>query len=82
MKLRFDADLPYQRDAIETTLAVFDGQPSASCRLQRRRRTTSACTFKNIFGEGELEEGATTEDYSAVQQEGKRRVKVWKNFRG
>ena len=31
--------------------------------------------FKNIYAEGELEESATTEDFSVVRQEGKRRVK-------
>lgn len=31
--------------------------------------------FKNIYAEGELDEIATTEDYSVVRQEGKRQVK-------
>ncbi|AHG82425.1 Death-on-curing protein [Bibersteinia trehalosi USDA-ARS-USMARC-188] len=30
--------------------------------------------LKNIFAEGELDENATTEDFSVVRQEGKRRV--------
>ncbi|MCC6728751.1 MAG: virulence protein RhuM/Fic/DOC family protein [Chthonomonadales bacterium] len=31
--------------------------------------------LKNVFGEGELDESATTEDYSVVQTEGRRRVR-------
>ncbi|WP_250461656.1 RhuM family protein [Microbulbifer litoralis] len=31
--------------------------------------------LKNIYAEGELHEGATTEDFSVVRQEGKRRVR-------
>lgn len=31
--------------------------------------------IKNIYVEGELDEGSTTEEYSVVQQEGKRKVK-------
>lgn len=31
--------------------------------------------LKKIFGEGELDEAATTEDYSVVQAEGRRRVR-------
>lgn len=30
--------------------------------------------LKNIFAEGELDENATTEDFSVVRQEGKRQV--------
>ena len=31
--------------------------------------------LKNVFADGELEESATTEDFSVVQTEGKRQVK-------
>ncbi|ABA58277.1 protein containing HTH-type DNA-binding domain and DOC/FIC domain involved in death-on-curing system [Nitrosococcus oceani ATCC 19707] len=31
--------------------------------------------LKNIYQEGELEEAATTEDFSVVRQEGKRQVR-------
>ncbi|MCW5705532.1 MAG: DNA-binding protein, partial [Bradyrhizobium sp.] len=31
--------------------------------------------LKNIFGDGELEEAATAENFSVVQSEGKRRVR-------
>ena len=31
--------------------------------------------LKNVFGEGELDEAATTEEYSVVQTEGRRQVR-------
>lgn len=41
----------------------------------KRRATTSVCTLKNIYEEGELEEDATTEEFPVVQQEGAQQVK-------
>ncbi|MGH8610094.1 MAG: RhuM family protein [Gammaproteobacteria bacterium] len=39
------------------------------------RPTTWGLHLKNIFGDGELVEAATAEDYSVVQTEGRRRVR-------
>ncbi|HLQ27562.1 MAG TPA: hypothetical protein VK138_16980 [Acidiferrobacterales bacterium] len=49
MKLRFDADLPYQRDAINATLAVFDGQPPAASQRSLRLNAPAGDLFSELW---------------------------------
>ena len=47
---------------------------SSDCLIARYQYRQYSLHFKNIYTEGELEESATTEDFSVVRWEGQRQV--------
>ncbi|MBY0270621.1 MAG: DEAD/DEAH box helicase family protein [Burkholderiales bacterium] len=72
MKIRFDGDQPYQRDAINAVLDVFEGQPLASGAFEIRLDTTAdAGGLFNELGSGNqlvLNDDALLANIRRVQQ--------------
>ncbi|MBE3143281.1 MAG: DEAD/DEAH box helicase family protein [Planctomycetes bacterium] len=48
MKLKFDANLPYQLDAIKATIEVFEGQPAAQMDYATAFETSDGELFKEV----------------------------------
>ena len=49
MKLHFEADLPYQREAIDAVLDVFDGQPGADSQRHIRLDAPAGDLFSQLW---------------------------------
>lgn len=74
MKIKFDSNQKYQRDAIDAVLGLFEGQPLSSGEFELALSYSSPLTGMTELGLGnqlELDEGAFLHNLQAVQQANK-----------